>query len=299
MPRLNLSQATRPVRLRIAGRTIRAQFSAEAPPPVSPSAEKIFQFHFPVSRQQATYWRNGKAGLYRLDWSDAGVFDLDARRGLVRCHLRRNAQPDSVEEMLRGPVCTFFLLEHGFEPLHAGAVLFRGHCVAFAGAPAAGKSSLIAYLAQNGARFFADDVLPLRFSRGAVQAWPGLAQIRLAPRSLRAVQWNGRPLSVTRWKSTLQALPARGAKPVARIYLLERAARGGTVRVEGLAPSEAFVSLVSHTRNIAETARARMRNQLQICGWLANRVPVRRLRYPSGFRHLPAVRRAILEDLRS
>lgn len=204
-----------------------------------------------------------------------------------------------MEELLRGPVCSFFLLQHGFEPLHAGAVLLGERCVAFAGAPGAGKSSLIAYLASNGARFFADDVVPLRFSRRAVRAWPGLAQIRLAARSLRVLRWPGRPLSVTRWKSTLEARAPRGARPVARVYVLERSARHRTVGVQTLSPREAFVELVSHTRNFAETARARLHNQMQVCGWLANRVAVRRLSYPSGFNRLPAVRRAILEDLAS
>jgi len=277
--------------------TLRAEFSSAAAPPLRAHAEEINRWSFPASQMEAIYWRNGSRGRYRLHLSGAGTFDLDARRGHVRCHLRSDAPADSVEEMMRGPVCSFFLLEQGYEPLHAGAVLVGGRCLAFAGAPGAGKSSLIGYLALQGARFFADDVLPLRFQRRSVRAWPGLAQIRLAPRSLRALRWPGGVLSSTRWKSTLAARPAAGARPVARIYLLERAAARGAVRVEPLDPRAAFVALVSNTRNFAETARERMRNQLQVCGWLANRVPVRRLRFPSGFNRLADVRRAILEDL--
>ncbi len=292
-------QPALPARLHIAGRAIRAEFSAAPPPPISPGAEEISRYRLPASRGDSIYWRNGARGRYRLNWPDAGVFDLDARRGHVRCHLRRDARPDSATEVLRGPVCSFFLVEHGFEPLHAGAVLLGGRCVAFAGAPGAGKSSLIAYLARHGAPFFADDVLPLRFSRRAVRAWPGLAQIRLAPRSLRALAWRGRTLSATRWKSTLEARPGRGARPVACIYLLDRQAARSPVRLEKLTPRDAFVQLVSHTRNIAESASDRMHNQLQVCGWLASRVAVRRLIYPSGFGRLAAVRQAILEDFRS
>jgi hypothetical protein len=71
------------------------------------------------------------------------------------------------------------------------------------------------------------------------------------------------------------------------------------VTVEPLAAREAFVALVSHTRNIAETAPRRMQTQLDVCARLANHVPVRRLVYPSGFARLETVRRAILEDLAS
>ncbi len=284
--------------MRIAGKTVSARFSSVPPGPLQPSAVIIGRKRFPRTGVEYAYWRAGRAGCYRLYWSDAGVFDLDARRGRVPCHLRHHASADAVEEVLRGPVCSFFLVEQGFEPLHAGAVVVGGDCVAFAGPPGAGKSSLIAYLARNGAQFYADDVVPLRFSRRAVRAWPGLPQLRLARRSIRGLRWRGRPLWVSRWKSTLAARPARGVKPVVRVFLLARRS-GGAVRVERLTPAQAFVALVSHTRNIAETAPQRLRNQLQVCAWLANRVPVRRLIFPAGFRRLVGVRRAILEDLRS
>jgi hypothetical protein len=282
----------------VAGKTIRIEFRAARPAPLSPSATEIIRQRFSKAGVEFAYWRDGRRGCYRMRWSDAGVFDLDARRGRVRCHLRPAASPDSVEEVLRGPVCSFFLVEHGFEPLHAGAVVLGGNCLAFAGEPGAGKSSLIACLARRGARFFADDVLPLRLSRHAVRAWPGLPQLRLAPRSLRHLHWPGRTLRATPWKSTLEARPASGVKTVTRVFLLERK-KGGAVAVEPLTPRQAFLALVSHTRNIAETAPHRLRNQLKVCAWLANRVPVRRLVYPSGFHRLPNVRRAILEDLKS
>ena len=299
MSRPNPFATKRPALQRIAGRTIRAEFAAAKLKPLSPAAVELSRLSFPASNIECVYWRNGRRGRYRMYWSDAGTFDLDARRGRVVCHIKPGASHNSVEEVLRGPVCSFFLVEHGFEPLHAGGVVLGGRCIALAGAPGAGKSSLIAYLVRRGARFFADDVLPLRLSRGALRAWPGLSQLRLVPRSVRALAWAGRELWTTRWKSTLEAHPASRSQPVARVFLLDRAAQRRTVRVEPLTPREAFVALVSHTRNIAENARERMHNQLQVCGWLANRVPVRRLVYPSGFARLEAVRRAILEDLES
>jgi len=295
--RLSRSLARRLATLRIAGKKIRSVFHATAPAALPAGAEELTRLSFPRLHADCVYWRNGTRGCYRLFWSDAGTFDLDARRGRVACHLIRRASPTTVEEVLRGPVCSFFLVEQGFEPLHAGAVLVGGRCVAFAAAPGAGKSSLIAYLVQNGAPFYADDILPFRRARGAVCAWPGLPQLRLAPPSLRALRWRGRILWSTRWKATLAVRPAPRPVAMSAIYLLERRAGSRAVKLETLSPGDAFAALVSNTRNFAETAARRLQTQLQVCSWLANRVPVRRLIYPSGFPHLAEVRRAILEDI--
>lgn len=283
-------------RLHVAGRVVRAQFPSTPPAALPAYTEVLARFRL-VQTRESVCWRIGPSGHYRLHWPDAGTFDLDARRARVACFVKRGASPTSVEEVLRGPVCSLFLVEHGFEPLHAGAVVLGRGCAAFAGAPGAGKSSLIAHLVRSGARFLADDVLPLRFAGRGVRAWPGLPQLRLAPRSLRGLEWRARPLWATRWKATLPVRPAPGPKPVRRIFLLDRRSPGTAVRVDALAPREAFLALVSHTRNTAETARQRLHNQLQVCGWLANRVAVRRLQYPDGFDRLDTVRQAILEDL--
>ena len=62
----------------------------------------------------------------------------------------------------------------GFEAILSAIHPGLGHArrIGITGPPGAGKSSLIAYLARNGAQFYADDVVPLRFSRRAVRAWP-------------------------------------------------------------------------------------------------------------------------------
>ncbi len=261
-------------------------------------AQELRRLSFPRQGIDSVYWRNGRPGRYRLYWSDAGTFDLDTRARRVTCHVVPGASLASIEEVLRGPVCSFLLLDRGFEPLHAGGVLIRRQCVALAGEPGAGKSTLIAYLAAHGAGFFADDVIGLRIARAGVRAWPVLPGLRLSRRSLRALRWQRRPGRVTGSKTTVSLRPVHGPQAISRVYLL---VRGGSrpPAVEPLSPREAFLALVTHTRNAAETAAWRLEQQLRICGWLANHVPVCRLRYGSGFARLAHVRRAILQDLAS
>ena len=91
------------------------------------------------------------------------------------------------------------------------------------------------------------------------------------------------------------------ARPLACLYIPERrdpAAWGDGVEITPLRPTAALMALV---RN-AFTARAVealgwQRSRLMVLGDLVQRVPVRRLIYPSGFQRLPQVRQALLRDL--
>ena len=290
-------------RLRLAGKEIRTRFLWWPPPPLPATAQVLYRSSDPGRRLKRVYWRGARPGCYRLDWSDAGAFDLDARRGRVRCFLRPRASATAVEEVLRGPVCSFFLLEQGFEALHAGAVAIAERCVAFVGPAGAGKSSLVASLTQLGSKFLSDDVLPLRCQGRLVRAYPGLPQLRLVPQAVRTLGLDRRVGWKTRWKATLPIPESsrRVSYPIARIYLLDRrnVSRPAPISLKPLSPREAFLALVAHTMNEALNATWRLERQLRLFGWLATRVPMRRLAYPSGFEQLERIRQSILRDLES
>ncbi len=289
-------------RLQLAGRQIRAEFLAAPAPPLPRGAPVVRRQKFPDSKIESVYWQLSRH-RYRFWWSDAGTFDLDAARGRVKCYLAPRASATSVEEVLRGPVASFFLLHQGFEPLHAGAVLLRGRCAAFLGAPGAGKSSLVAFLSKHGARFISDDILPVRPHGKSARAYVGLPHIRLTPQAVRALGWQSRAAWRSRWKSSVRVPggQTRGGFRISRLYVLDRQRGRGarTVKISPLAAAEGFVALVSHSRNDSLDAPWRLRAQLRILASLADAVPVRKLSYPSGFRRLHQVRRSILQDMQS
>ncbi len=303
MVRIGPSVRAQLSRLQLAGKEIHTHFRSSTPPPLPEGAQLLRRWSDPARRLVSTYWRYACPGCYRLYWSDAGTFELDSRRGFVRCFVPSRPSMTAVEEVLRGPVCSFFLLERGFEPLHAGAVVFGGRCISFMGVAGAGKSSLVAYLTKRGARFLSDDVLPLRCQGHLVRAYPGLPQLRLAPQAIAAMG-EGLPLMwKTKWKATLRVrtVPRRMSYPVARIYLLDRrgTSQPGRIDLVPLAPREAFLALVAHTTNDALNTAWRMQRQLRVYSQLAAHVPIRRLRYRSGFQELEQVWQAIIEDLKS
>ena len=308
----------RPTVLRLAGERLHIRYSRATLPDLPKRSILLRRTADRGGRLASRYWQTSSKGHYRLDWLDAGVFDLDAKRGKVTCVLYPDISPGAVEEVLRGPVCAFFLLERGFEPLHASAVALDGRCIAFAGAPGAGKSSLVAWLSRNGAQFLCDDILALRQKGGMVWGHPGLPQLRLEPPAARKLGWRGHRAagsssSQPREKSKFPATPHRNPKRVARIYLLERVPfqkgrqrsktlLGGNiqdhrVQIQRLGPRQAFRALLKSTRNDSLDTPARLRRQMNLFALIARTVPVCRLRYPHDYAALPAVLAHIQQDL--
>lgn len=284
--------------LRLAGKRLRVCYSFATPPPLPERATLLRHTKDRAGRIASRYWQTSHRGRYILLWTDTGAFDLHARHGLVTCFLLRGFSRGAVEEILRGPICAFFLLENGFEPLHAGAVSLDGRCLAFAGMPGAGKSSLVAWMSRHGARFLCDDILPLRQQRRAVWGHPGLAQIRLEPPGARKLGWRAaHGTKLEPWeKMRFRVVTARGPRRVARIYLLERGkARGAEIR--RLEPRVAFRALLRSTRNDSLDTPGRLRRQMRLFAHLARTVPVCRLRYSNRFTALPAVLARIRQDL--
>jgi hypothetical protein len=276
-------------------------FSDKRPQVLPRGAVVLRALYLPRTGVRSTYWRLPGAARYRLFWSDAGTFELDAAAGRVVIHAKQPVNSGAVEEVLRGPVSSFVCIERGFEPLHAGAVGLGRHCVAFAGPPGAGKSSLTAYFLSRGATFLSDDMLPLRLVRGRVHASRGWPRFRLTQLSARKLGYSAGGARAGPKQTHTPATGSHRTKlPLSRIYFLRRqiSARG-RVRIRPLAAGDAFRLLLANTSNVALLSPARLQRQVEILARLVESVPARELVYPSSYARLPEVRRAILRDTAS
>ncbi len=265
-------------------------------PPKRPAGCKLLaRGKFGSPSLKYAYWQFPGRKRYRLFWSDAGTFDLDGKTRSILIFPEENASTDAIEEVLRGPAISFLLLEQGFEPLHASAVTAQSRCLALAGGSGAGKSSLCAYLQQQGWRFFSDDLLPLRRARRGVLAYPGLPHLRLTEKTTKALgirrgQRRSEKLTLTQHMKHHQPVPLAG------VFVLRRQeGTRGEVRLQRLMPGTAFKMLVALSRNQAQTAQWRMENQLRTLGWVSTHVPVYLLRYPSRFAAWEEIRGLLAE----
>ena len=235
-----------------------------------------------------------------------GVFRVDFSRKRIDWQPAGDCSPRLLWAIVTGRVLG--LLLPWLRPslvLHASVLKIRGEAVAILGPSTGGKSTLAAALLNHGASLLCDDIAVVEGRGRDLFVLPGLPEIRLWPEAWRRFRPEGvraqalypgarkRRLSLrprSRWDFTEEPMPLRAA------YLLSRKKRGG-LRIEDLGGREALLGMVQNAYNGVSSTPRILRQEFEIAARLIQKVPVKRLVYPTGFSHLPGVCRAILEDL--
>lgn len=264
----------------------------------------------------------GPGGIVRLAlFRLPGGFGLTVAgegRGLFRCTSRRidvEWTPSGVgaAHYLFTYALPLWLETEGVPVLHASAVAVGGRAVGFVGPSGVGKSVLCAELLRLGCGFVADDGLALRRTAGtgAWRAAPGPPLLRLWPSGLEGrlgVPAEGLPrVHETLDKRRLglpggaaeAAVPPPDGLPLAAVYALRREPGGeGRVEISATRPRDALVQLLEHGVAAAPAAALGLSGRrLGLLADLAETVPVRPLRFPSGADSAGRVLEAIRKDL--
>lgn len=171
----------------------------------------------------------------------------------------------------------------GLEALHASAVVLDGQVVALVAASGTGKSSLATHLVAQGAQFFTDDVLAVEHAAGEVVAHPGpriskvaFHEYRAAPLASRAGL--GRPLGAEGGELLLEPAGVAGSAPLRALYVLRRhGVDPSTVRP--IAADPRLLLAMSYVSDVDTPERRE--TQLDVCGSLAEQVPLYDLRLPA------------------
>lgn len=224
-------------------------------------------------------------------------FRLDLNR--IDVHIPASGE-DLVELRLLGPVLSYWLERRGLPTLHASAVAVDGRAVAFLSNRGGGKTGLAAAFLQAGFPLLTDDVLPVEEVNGTFLARPGYPQMRMWPDEAAHFLsgWESLPLvhsSVS--KRRVQVGPIGETTgfgtfhdvslPLSGLYIPERIPEG-SVEIQAVSPRDALIELVRHSfsPHLVQAAGLQPR-RLDLLARLVMQVPVRRLRYPSGFERLP------------
>ncbi len=250
----------------------------------------------------ATDWfvhRRLRDGSLRLHWRGLADFLLGPDGRNIAWRGLAGGTSEAFTGYLLSQVLSFSLLARGIEPLHASAVAVDGRVVAFLGDCGLGKSSLTAAFLRAGYPLVTDDLLVLREGRAGYAVEPGMPRIKLFPsmaRRLLGVRVAPR-MGPGTTKLVLPLSPAmtmRERLPLHTLYVLSR---GRAVRLGSLAPSAAFLEIVSGAFNTVRMDRARLARQFAFARRLAGAARVRRLSYPRRLSCLERVREVILSDL--
>jgi hypothetical protein len=284
---------------------LRVRLLERAPLP-EPAGAALFRspLRTPLGESIFAYYRLERMDLLRFP----GLADFYLSPGEIGLLPAGDDWQRRAEIQLLGTALAFWLERRGLPALHASAVAQDGQAVAFLAANKGGKSSLAAAFMQAGWALLTDDVLPLERSLdGLYRGRPGYPCMRFWP--VEARFFCGR---VDDLAPVLPGLAKRRApvgeagfgrfcptpQPLACIYRPVRRSGDVPVSIQALEPRQAFLELVSASfiPRLVQAAGLSPR-RMQFLAGLLEQTPVRRLEYPSGFEHLPAVRRAVLEDL--
>ena len=244
-------------------------------------------------------------------WQFAWGAEYHIQDNKIDCYLHNPAHLALVETFLTGPVLALWLEMQVVPALHASAVVGRaGGVMAFLAYSGSGKSSLVSACLQSGAALLTDDILPLEEQAGRFMGRPGLPQVNMWPDQAAVFipesEASREPIS-TASKKKYPVNAIRGGafcneqQPLACIYLPERitlSSESASVEITPVPPVEAVIELMRYSfipPFICEEMGWQAR-RMDFFARLVEKVPVRRLRYPSGFEHLPAVTAAVLRD---
>ena len=215
-----------------------------------------------------------------------------------------------IEIYLLGYVFACWLEWRGLPALHASAVVVGECTAAFLSSGGGGKSSSAVALMQAGNALLTDDILPIEYSSGAYIGRPGYPQMRMWPEQAQHFLGRYEDLDLVHPSFSKRRVPIEqggfGAfcsapRPLACVYLPERrdpADWGTRIEIEQVPLREAVMALIGHSFVAPVVGALGLHpHRLGFFARMVNRVPVRRVVYPSGYDRLPLVKDAILEDL--
>ena len=243
-----------------------------------------------------------------------GVADFMVAPSSIDCRLVATESPYLVDICLLGYVLTFYAESLGISAIHAGAVEIGGRAVLFSADSTGGKSTIVASFVAAGAPLLADDIAALELEAGRAICHRSYPQFRMTDEQVASFvrPQPGSSLARTDEFDIIHpdfpkvGVPAERvgtfgerSLPLAAVYLLQREAQNaGPVTVESVAPTEALMHLIrnSFLAELVDATELRS-GRLARLSRVVSSVPVRRLRYPTGYDILPDVHRVVRRDL--
>lgn len=250
-------------------------------------------------------------GGYRLRFPELADFRVDSLGMEIVCEAAEGIPACTIRHLLLDQVFPRTLSLLGIDALHATAVLTPHGVCGFTGLTGAGKSTLAASFHLAGYPVLSDDCLVLQQQGDAIMAIPAYPGVRLWDDAAAALCGNQESLPpVAHYTSKRRVLAdshngsfIEERKTLARIYKLVNAREEESVAadriVEAIAGREAFMSLLTSAFRLDITDRKMLARQFHFFERIATLVPVRRLHVSADFSALPAMRKAVFDDLRT
>ncbi len=241
----------------------------------------------------------------------AGGFHVDLLKKLI--HWRPSSSissRDLAQHFVAGPLLGFALPHFGPTlTLHGCVLATKRGAIALLAPQGGGKSTLASHFLQQGTPLLSDDLVVIQKRRNSWVVQPGPPEIRLWPDTAQVFVKRGIKSRIiyrgTKKKrislSPKGPLRFAGEKPLPlkALFCLSRRA-DGEVQIQHLQGKRAFLEILRarYNHKIPERPKV-LKNQFRLAGELIKKVPLNRLVYPSGLRHLPRVADTVLRHCTS
>jgi hypothetical protein len=231
-------------------------------------------------------WKIAGGEFLHLVYFDRTEFWMDRKGTGLWAHWPENLTIEDAATYVLGPVLGLLLRLRGVTCLHASAVSFGDHAIAFVGSEGAGKSTTAAMLAQRGCAVISDDVVALTERQGSFLVYPAYPYLSLWPDSVTMVYGADKklPSFSSNWNKRLLSLAGNHLKfaseplPLGAIFVLgERSSLRDAPFLEPLTLKEGLLSLVanSYATNLLD---ADMRaSEFEFLGRMLGSIPIQRL----------------------
>ena len=234
-------------------------------------------------------WETADGASLHLAYSDATEFWLDRKGAAIWALWSERSSLENAISYLLGPVLGLMLRLRGIVCLHASAVAFDDHCVAFVGSAGAGKSTTAAAFAKLGRSIVSDDIVGLVERDGIFHVLPAYPHLCLWPESVTMLYGSPDvlPQLLHDWEKRLLALGENGTRfeqrtlPLGAIYILGERRPDTTPVVGAIAEREVLLSLVANTYATNLIDRTTRGEEFALLSRLISSVPVR-IVHPSG-----------------
>jgi hypothetical protein len=234
-------------------------------------------------------WETPDGASLHLAYSDATEFWLDRKGAAIWAVWPERSSLENAISYLLGPVLGLMLRLRRIVCLHASAVAFDDHCVAFVGSAGAGKSTTAAVFAKLGRSIVSDDIVGLVERDGIFHVLPAYPHLCLWPESVTMLY--GSPDALPQLSHDCEkrqlALGENGTRfeqrtlPLRAIYILGERRPDTSPVVRAIAEREALLSLVANTYATNLIDRTMRGDEFALLSRLISSVPVR-IVHPGG-----------------
>ncbi len=239
-------------------------------------------------------------------WDQLGVMQIHDGSALIIDPIP-DVKPSLLKQAVQSAGLGLILHQRNQLTLHASAIEMDGGVVAFVGYKGAGKSTTAASMFGQGYRLVTDDLLVLKIDKegAAVQAFPGIPQLRLWPEAVVAsLKEDPEDLPRNSNLSTKRLRDAgeqftRDALPLKAIYTLDFLAHPeDALIIESLTPRDACIEMIRQSYALHYLGNQGANAQhLSQSNALTKLVPVRRLRRARSLESIPEMVAAIERDI--